>query len=835
MANIEKDKDVTSFNFPSWETVPEETKNTPRYCIDVAKAVHHKWTKDKTAIGSTWGSFFKELRSYGVGKQSADKYKTFLTASTANSDLLGYTNLNTRDATRKGWWQLMPDSIVSFIPNLKSQIRGYLSEIDYDLSANTIDIDSGATEERKMLELYIGTHPVAGKLINDLKQSAGIPIEVPDFIPEDLQELEDLKQEGGFKEPYVQQHEKLLGHTEAVSDWDRHLKDEFISDLVDLGYIAGYVDFDDETCLPKWHYVDPENVAMQYDHDNGFKNSDYAQIREKWTISKLKQYKDHIYHADGSQITEESFRQLARQFCSFDGNPDENEWSKFDKTTDTGYGYDNFYIRVDKTWWKDVEYIKRIKYNNRYGKLRMYDYVDPIEGEYEVKPGKNSFKYPKKLDGNYVLNVDPMEGTRVAESHKRPDGFDVDAKGPGRIKYKAFYKIGKGETLHKVRVRKLYYCWWIEATDYCIKFGAVPNQPRYQYTEPLLPVVMYRYPDKSITFRCVPIEDIYNIAFFRFQNALAKAMQGVYTLNTTLLDAGGKKLDPLKVLKMMRENQFLPYKLGMTNIGGTPVPLDYIPGNLQEALSNEAMVMDRCMKWLEDQTGFSLLALGATPSPDQPVGTTQQSLQQTQKSLLPLITALRYMKEELGKRTSALYQLAIQNDEKARAEAAKVIGEDGVFILQQAKSLGVQYGISLVARPDAKFKEAVLMAATKAAQANKISADEELFIIEQIFHGQNPKEVRQKLRKMIQKNRKMEEEYKQQAIMLQSQQIKEQAQVQAESSERIKAAEVKADAQKITIQGQTDILTRTHDSQMKREEMKVEAGLEQGRNTVQKP
>jgi len=145
-----------------------------------------------------------------------------------------------------------------------------------------------------------------------------------------------------------------------------------------------------------------------------------------------------------------------------------------------------------------------------------------------------------------------------------------------------------------------------------------------------------------------------------------------------------------------------------------------------------------------------------------------------------------------------------------------------------AKSLDVQYGIRLEARPDAEMKKAVIIAATKSAQSNKITPDEELFIIEQIMSGQNPREVRSKLRKMMQQNRKQEEMFKQQAIQLQGQQNAQLAAEQAKSAERIKALEVQAKDAEIRTQAQATIVTRHHDSDMKIREMVAQHQIENG-------
>ena len=418
-------------------------------------------------------------------------------------------------------------------------------------------------------------------MINNLKQSAKIPIEEPEYIPEGLQELEDLKAEGMFKSPYTQQHEKLLLHTENISTWDRFLKDQIMDDIMDIGYIFASVEYDDETCVPKWKYRNPKDVIIQYDHETGFQNSDYAGWKEKMTISQLKQYKDYIVNSKGEKITEEEFKKIAKNMCGKDNNPTESEWQQFDKQISLGYAYDKFNTIVYKMHWKDVENIKRIKYTNKRGETRYYDYQEPITGEYDLQYGDNEIPFGKEYGSNYAVKVNPISGAKVKAVKANSNGLSVNAKTPGMVRYEAYYKLGKNEVIKKVRIRKEYYCWLIGDSDYCIKFGVMPNQPRYEYVEPQHPLVGYRLPEKAITFRSVPIENIYQIAWYRLQNGLAKAMQGIYAINTTLLGDNNKKLDTLKTLKAIRENQALFYKMSMTgNVGGTPIPLAYIPGNL---------------------------------------------------------------------------------------------------------------------------------------------------------------------------------------------------------------------------------------------------------------
>jgi len=72
---------------------------------------------------------------------------------------------------------------------------------------------------------------------------------------------------------------------------------------------------------------------------------------------------------------------------------------------------------------------------------------------------------------------------------------------------------------------------------------------------------------KSIRFSAV------QIAANLYQEA------GIYAINTALLDPG-KKLDPTKILKELKEEHALFYQMGINgHVNGMPSPITYIPGS----------------------------------------------------------------------------------------------------------------------------------------------------------------------------------------------------------------------------------------------------------------
>ena len=146
-------------------------------------------------------------------------------------------------------------------------------------------------------------------------------------------------------------------------------------------------------------------------------------------------------------------------------------------------------------------------------------------------------------------------------------------------------------------------------------------------------------------------------------------------------------------------------------------------------------------------TGFSPVALGATPNPDAPVTTTERSLEATHNSIKPMIRGIFSIKNMLAKTTSPRIQQMLKFDKEATAEYTKVIGQGGIEAIKVAESTAAEYGIKLQARPTAQEKMNLLKASEAAMQPGRdgmrgISFDDYTYIVERLNAGGNIKEIR---------------------------------------------------------------------------------------------
>lgn len=767
------------FTFPDFEGTPRKDKKTPAYNLKVLEAIFSKYVKNKTQITTSETTFFDILRAYAKGKQDPNMYKSFYgnqggsgldVSSDTDTDILA-----NRDYHRKGWMNVMWDEIVSFVPNVINTIKGHFVDKDQDIRASVIDMDSGAEEEMEANKLW--AYAKFPELINKLKATAGIPIAPPEYVPSSYQELEDIKNEGGFKPWYAKEHEKLLLHTERISNWDRSLKDKAESDLVTIGYTFAYPYYDKETCKVKWRYADPKDVVCQYSRHTDFNDIDWGGVFDVVPFSEIRQKRNMIYDKDGKQLTDEGLKKIAELHYGYSGNPTENEWKRFGRTIDQSVDkYDDFRVLTLKGFWIDVDYDDKLEYTKKNGNKRYYPLTEDVKA------------------------------------------------------------LGKREKIKRVRRRVLYSGIWIVGSPYIYEFGLFPNQPRMPYNKPLMPLIGAHLEEKSIVHRLVPIANGFQNAWLKFENGIAKAAQGGYAVDLSRManiTDGGKKYNFMKIIKMWRENNIFFYKSGTNglNVGGTPVPINKVEGNFSELVTESIVIMDNMIKKIEELTGLPPIVLGSTPDPNAPVGTSELSANASIMALRPVINAMFSLKEGLAKVSSPMIDMVLKNDEQGRQSYAKVIGRDAVDFLAKAKDSGYRYGITMEARPTNQAKSDILNIANTSYEKYLktgigLNGGQRMWVYQRLDEGSNIDEVRYRMQYWERISEERAQQMSERKITLQNQGL-EKIEVTKENEKRKTAAmQDQLDGKKTSRDTQAKIIEREHDSQKKKEEIAVQKGFE---------
>jgi hypothetical protein len=300
-------------------------------------------------------------------------------------------------------------------------------------------------------------------------------------------------------------------------------------------------------------------------------------------------------------------------------------------------------------------------------------------------------------------------------------------------------------------------------------------------------------------------------SWFKMQNGLAKASEGGFAIDVTRLALNDpKKFNPLGVVKAWRENNIFFYQSSANgmNVGGTPVPINLVPGNLRELVEPYMQHLSWCISFAENLSGIPLIMLGATPKQDTAVGVTEMSLQSANNSLRELLNKIKEIKEDLATGTSQMLQLAIKYDDRAEFEYSKVVGKDNISFLKQALHLPVEYGIVMKARPTLMERQSVIKAADDAMLNGRngqpgITIDQNLYIKEQVFAGGNLGELRFTLKKWIQKDTIQKQQEKERMVQLQGEQIQKQIQQQGLQALQLEQMRMKS------MQVEKDLATRS--------------------------
>ena len=420
------------YPFPNRDVSTEE-KSKPEYALSVGECLYSKYLRNKGGITHNYSTFFRELREYGRGVQDTNKYKNFLSGATTDSqnvtDVDGSWTRN-REYERKGWMNVLWD-ILSPAPKIRNMIHGIFDDIDFDVMVDAIDADSGAEAEEEKWRLWATTRPSIRGALDRMKTQAGLPVTTPDFIPESLDELEMYEKAGGFKQAYAMALEKLIRHTDDVSDWG-NLKRKLIDDMIDFNICGAKADYNDDETKIKWRYVDPADAVIQYSKYEDFNDSEYAGEMKDVTISELRR------KLQREGYKEKDIKDIAEKSCGYLDNPGSSEWKNYDGTEDNGsYKYDHFKTCVFTYEWIDHDTEKKIKYTNKFGKTRWL----PYEGK---KPGNREkvVTTSKKTlyQGTLVLGTEVVYDYGAVHYQPRPVPRKVE------LTYKFFKMEGKSLT-----------------------------------------------------------------------------------------------------------------------------------------------------------------------------------------------------------------------------------------------------------------------------------------------------------------------------------------------------------------------------------------------------
>ena len=732
------------YTMPLHETIDPETKQTPEYCISIAKAAFSLLMRDRSALPGSAYKYIQVLRDYGTGNQAEDYYinlyqKQSPTGNQAPPQGVDYGSDGVWTQTPQGKREGMENlntQIVSPVLNIKNALHGIFT-YDESIFVNSLDNNSIEAEEKQMYGALFDAENL--DFFKAFQQQYGIDLSGVENLPGDvtLDELMVYKDMGGYRSEWCEAMEVIIKHTELSSKWADTIKRKWVDDIFDLNIISGRCEYDSETGEERWRYSNPANVVLQYSTSRDYDDSEYGGEFVLEKLSKLIQ----------KGFPRDKLMAAARRYEFFFGNYRGINWKDLEGGNLFDDRLQDYLIPVFHFFWIDCDVKKKLKVKNEYDREVNYD----IEFDKEVKP---------------------------LSDYRKKKGIEQEEI--------------------STRIRRTYQCAWIVDSDLSYNNGICPNQGRKSRKEPIVPVFMWRGITTndnmlfgSVIESIIPFLDNLQLAWLKYQDALIKSNPGGYLINLRLLqnlEMGGKKIDPIQAFEMFWKTGRMPYAdvpLGERYSGGSVLPMTRIDGDMGQLMSITSNEIHFNMSMIERLTGISAAPLGQTPDKDQPVTSTKMAAMGTNNVIRPMFNAIFKMKERLADLTAKRVQLLIRSNPQSRSAYERIVGARSVEIIKSMEREGSEYGMYMDARPSEEEIQQIMIGAEEALTPGRdgkvdINLSQYMYIIEQMRSGGNVKKLSRDLAFMIRRNEQAAQQAHQASIKAQTQQQAQMKQSEAQ-------------------------------------------------------
>ncbi len=757
-----------NFPFPSRDIDPKKKDKT--YCLGWSKALYALWCSGKTAWTYDSQLEFTTLRAYARGEQDIDQYKAWLLDNSSSDSSTVYDSFDdmpiSKVGKREGWLNILWENL-SPAPMIKDSIHGMFDKADYDLFVDTIDADSRRLAEEQKFIKFIEAQNIEWQ--NKIKAEMGIPIDENVPLPKSKEELDMFEAQDGFKLNVARAMQKVLRHSFNISEWDTVILKKLIDDFADLGYGATEDYFDAEDNKWKTGYLDPAMLMIQFSQERDYQDAEYAGYFQYMAISNLRNKLP--------DLKEEDWLKLASTVWGKYHNPngvwDAQKMSKLDPVHGT-YKYDDFKVPILHFWWIDTDIQRKLYYTSFRGRNSIID----LDFDSVVKP--------------------------LTEANK---------------------KAGAKQEEKRIFVRQPYEAYWVVDTDYVFDYGPIKMASRNGLSKPQLPVHVEQLSGPSLIKRIKPILDQMTQTYLRYQNSLAMMVESGVAINTSMLGnvaMGGGKLKPWEVLQLGRQTGFWLYSYSASTglySGGAATPVTPIKGGMGERVRETMETFEMLFRQLELMTGINPVSLGASPDPNAPVGTTQAALQATLNVLKPIMDACYEIKKGTGECLMRRIQTGIRNSEKIREAYVGIISSSDMESLRIMESEGVQYGLSLKAKPDMKqkmrFEKWIDIALQNTREQRPgIDLNDAIYFMSQLENGADLLDLEKQLEYAIEKN-------KQEAQA----QVERNMQVQGQVNAQNEQMKMQGELAKIKAEAEAKIAEESLRGQIKMGQTKLEGNL----------
>lgn len=266
-------------------------------------------------------------------------------------------------------------------------------------------------------------------------------------------------------------------------------------------------------------------------------------------------------------------------------------------------------------------------------------------------------------------NMDYYEGRRLANGNDR--FFQISKQNYGKDKKK---------TYRKKQYERRYQCKWVIGTNLLLPgFGYQYNQVFSSDNRPKCSYSIYRVAERSITSRCVSTLDDIQLAVLKFRNAWAKAKPAGILVEWGSLSGmtmGGKKMDPLDILRIYRTTGDLIHKISTDGNGrilqGVSKPVDELQGGIGNMLNEFVQTLQTHLQTLANITAVGVGQDGTLPPADTLVGVASMAEAATQDTFRPILLGYKRVKSRTMNNLCLRWQL-----ELAKRDISEIVTTEG--------------------------------------------------------------------------------------------------------------------------------------------------------------
>jgi hypothetical protein len=279
----------------------------------------------------------------------------------------------------------------------------------------------------------------------------------------------------------------------------------------------------------------------------------------------------------------------------------------------------------------------------------------------------------------------------------------------------------------KFDIKVVYKAKWIIGTDFIYDDGLQFDVPRPGKKEVELSYHLYKLPYRSLVSLSETFIHQMCLAYYKLQNAIAMAAPSGLAIEFTSLQnmaLGGKKLDPLDLIKIKTQTGTLLFKStthkGVANVPANFRPIQELVGGIGPQLKEFIDIWEFNAGAIRDITGINQAADASSPDPKAPVTGSKMALAATNNALRPIYGAYLTIKERTAKNMSLRIQLLIKHDKEAYKGYMPVLGSMGVRIISaSADVVDADYYIKYEAKPTDERRDVIMKAAMQALTPDK--------------------------------------------------------------------------------------------------------------------